>query len=87
MLLNTVQLPKHSDSWNEQQLANWRKEQGGRRFDTGGTRGAITVTGGKKAGPARLVPNSNTRETSTKRSLGKTSSILAKVSDRQNRFD
>ncbi|THH12400.1 hypothetical protein EW145_g66 [Phellinidium pouzarii] len=88
--------PRHSNTWSDTQLTAWRKEQGGRNLGTGGTRGAITVTGHGSKGPGRTDRNGMSmsknshyaaeEEQPERRRVVKTASVLARVSSKQSRF-
>jgi len=78
--------------WDGAQLEAWRKEQSNRNFGTGGTRGAITVTGhGKKNGmsskPSQAVSAATMGQEVEKRGMSRAASALATVSRKQNRFE
>ncbi|KAI5124746.1 hypothetical protein M0805_005380 [Coniferiporia weirii] len=87
-------LPRRSNAWSDVQLAAWRKEQGGRNLGTGGTRGAVTVTGhgcsssASRKGlsmPRTSLPAAGEAQ-SERRKVVKTTSMLAKISDKHSRF-
>ncbi|KAL5527514.1 hypothetical protein ACEPAG_6315 [Sanghuangporus baumii] len=88
--------PKKIDEVQAAQLAAWRKEQNGRNLDTGGMRGAITVTGHGSKNPHRAGKGSMLKSASSqqqdsqqqtgRRRVAKSASVLASVSDRHSRF-
>lgn len=77
------------------QLSAWRKEQSGRNLGTGGTRGAITVTGhGNKNNNSRggtsisrgTRPTPSGAQPEPRRKVTKTASVLASMTSKQKRF-
>ncbi|KAL5530290.1 hypothetical protein ACEPAF_6547 [Sanghuangporus sanghuang] len=87
--------PNQIDEVQAAQLAAWRKEQSGRNLDTGGMRGAITVTGHGSKNPRRgkssMLKSASSRQQDNQQQTGrrrvaKSASILASVSDKHSRF-
>ncbi|KAL5487916.1 hypothetical protein ACEPAI_6024 [Sanghuangporus weigelae] len=87
--------PNKIDEVQAAQLAAWRKEQSGRNLDTGGMRGAITVTGHGSKNPRRgkgsMLKSASSRQQDSQQQTGrrrvaKSASVLASVSDKHSRF-
>ncbi|KAL5508121.1 hypothetical protein ACEPAH_5739 [Sanghuangporus vaninii] len=87
--------PNKIDDVQAAQLAAWRKEQSGRNLDTGGMRGAITVTGhgskNSRRGTTSMLKSASSRQQDIRQQTGrrrvtKSASVLASVSDKHSGF-
>jgi hypothetical protein len=79
----------YSKHWNEKQLADWKRDQGGRLMNSTTIKGTNSVTGhGAKSGQSTKSVSQQAREGGDKRKVvAKAPSMLASITDKHSRFE